>query len=242
VLCECGCGEDAGLAKYTMKTRGYMRGQPLRYIRGHMLGKGRKSPAWKSGVSHDKRGYIRILKPDHPHADNHGYVYEHVLVASNVLGKPLPPGTDIHHVNEVKHDNRPDNLVICEDTAYHQLLHSRRRAFLACGYATWRKCIYCNQWDRPERLAKQQGHRVRYHQACQNDHRRQMRRFVGLKGVVMDCNTGNHRYPVCELCGREECCCPHICPWCHGEDGWNCNCLEVFLAVLAIETQRRHVP
>jgi DNA-directed RNA polymerase sigma subunit (sigma70/sigma32) len=31
----------------------------------------------------------------------------------------------VHHVNGDRSDNRPANLVICEDQSYHQLLHQR---------------------------------------------------------------------------------------------------------------------
>ena len=58
---------------------------------------------------------------------------EHRAVAERVLGKPLPPGAEIHHVNESKLDNRPENLVICQDHAYHALLHSRLAALRACS-------------------------------------------------------------------------------------------------------------
>ena len=34
-LCECGCGEPAPIAKETKKRLGYVKGQPLRFIRGH---------------------------------------------------------------------------------------------------------------------------------------------------------------------------------------------------------------
>jgi hypothetical protein len=72
-------------------------------------------------------GYALVHAVDHPKADKDGYVREHVLVAERALGKFLPPGAMVHHVNEVKADNRGANLVICENHAYHQLLHRRMR-------------------------------------------------------------------------------------------------------------------
>lgn len=38
-LCECGCGQPAPLAKRTRKEAGWIKGQPLRFIKGH---RGRK--------------------------------------------------------------------------------------------------------------------------------------------------------------------------------------------------------
>lgn len=46
-------------------------------------------------------------------------------IALKALGKPLPFNACIHHVNGKHWDNRNCNLVICENNAYHMLLHSR---------------------------------------------------------------------------------------------------------------------
>jgi hypothetical protein len=34
-LCHCGCGERTSVAPMTNSARGYVKGQPYRYIRGH---------------------------------------------------------------------------------------------------------------------------------------------------------------------------------------------------------------
>lgn len=56
-----------------------------------------------------------------------GGVPEHIAVAELSLGHRLPEGAEVHHVNGVKHDNRPCNLVICQDAGYHLFLHALAR-------------------------------------------------------------------------------------------------------------------
>lgn len=113
-------------------------------------------------------GYIRIYCPDHPRASaSSGLVYEHTLVAERALGKHLPVGAEVHHVNEDKSDNRPENLVIVQDSSYHQLLHRRMRAYRACGDARALKCCYCGKYDAPENLKSFAVHSTARHLECQ---------------------------------------------------------------------------
>lgn len=58
--------------------------------------------------------------------------YEHIYLAEKALGRSLPSGAQVHHMNEVPWDNyTPCNLVICPDQEYHQLLHKRTREYNA---------------------------------------------------------------------------------------------------------------
>lgn len=77
---------------------------------------------------------------------------DHIRIAERALGKRLPKGAEVHHVNEIKTDNRNANLVICPNGAYHQMLHRRARAYDACGHADWRKCSGCGWYHDPSTM------------------------------------------------------------------------------------------
>jgi hypothetical protein len=101
---------------------------------------------------------------------------EHVRIAERALGKPMPVGAEVHHVNEQTSDNRPENLVICPDREYHMLLHARQRAQDACGNANWRHCCYCKQYDDPSNMSARatRGKLLNsfWHKACAAEYQR----------------------------------------------------------------------
>lgn len=77
----------------------------------------------------------------------------HQAVAEAALGHPLPVNAEVHHIDENKFNNSPENLVICPNHAYHALLHVRQRAMDACGNPNWIKCRFCKQHDDPKNIA-----------------------------------------------------------------------------------------
>lgn len=58
------------------------------------------------------QGYVVLTGMwEHPNHDRrNGCVLEHVKVMSEVLGRPLRPGENVHHKNGIRNDNRPENL------------------------------------------------------------------------------------------------------------------------------------
>ena len=173
--CMCGCGGKTPIAKKTQRDQQRFQGQPCRFIKQHHhIGKsswnkgipmpsGDKHWHWQGGGRTHKDGYRFSYDPNHPRSCRN-YILEHILIAEKVIGKPLPPKAEIHHVNENPSDNTNSNLVICQDRAYHKLLHRRTRAFKACGHASWRMCEYCRQYDDPKNMYEKSNHI--HHREC----------------------------------------------------------------------------
>jgi HNH endonuclease len=65
---------------------------------------------WKGGRTRHKAGYLVVRAPGHPRATSGPYVFEHILVAEDLLGRHLLDGETVHHRNGVRDDNRPENL------------------------------------------------------------------------------------------------------------------------------------
>ena len=55
-------------------------------------------------------GYIKLYRPENPMADKRGEVYEHRLVMSEILGRPLETWEIIHHKDGNRANNHPSNL------------------------------------------------------------------------------------------------------------------------------------
>jgi len=112
----------------------------------------------------------------------HDYVYEHIVIAEKAFGKSLPLSVQIHHVNEVCGENRNSNLVICQDAAYHQLLHHRARALKFGGSVRAMKCTICKQWDLPDQsdLTVRPLAHGSYHRSCAA--KQQLAKYHAKKG------------------------------------------------------------
>lgn len=89
-----------------------------------MLGK--NHPSWNGGKRKTKAGYIQVYHPNHPNRINN-VVFEHRLVIEKYLGRYLTSNEVVHHINDIKNDNRLENLMLLKCKADHQILHSNQR-------------------------------------------------------------------------------------------------------------------
>lgn len=147
--CQCGCGMKTSLATQSEPAKGYVKGSPMRFVMGHAS----RLPLGQQ-KSYPERNGDRL----------------HRLLAERVLGKPLPPRSEVHHVDGDIHNCSHNNLVICNDHSYHMLLHTRQRALYACGHADWLRCRLCRRWGPPievKQYQRKNGQKIApLHLAC----------------------------------------------------------------------------
>jgi hypothetical protein len=177
--CHCGCGEKTNIVKGTVFRLGLIKGEPRSFIKGHVNSgissmKGDKNPNWHGGrmKTGENGEYVAMYTPDHVRA-RYNHVMEHILIAESVLGKPLPPKAVVHHVDHKPANNQNNNLIICENQAYHNLLHRRETALHECGHADYRKCWICHNYDDPTIMKIVESTWSAHHIKCMSQYRKE---------------------------------------------------------------------
>jgi hypothetical protein len=128
--CRCDCGKEKNI-----RARHLLSGQTVTC--GCRIGlslpkpalglKREKHPKWKGGQFIQEDGYIMQYIGDGKYALQHKIIYQ------KNFGK-IPHGYVVHHVNEIKTDNRIENLQLMsrKDHAVHHGLGERGNRFGAC--------------------------------------------------------------------------------------------------------------
>ena len=111
-LCECGCGQPVSIASKTIKQRGWIKGQPVSFVKGHsgyirLLGITRynidpKTGCWNWQGSKTKLGYGRISLNGKP-------VMAHRFFYEMHKGK-IPEGYTLDHLCRNSSCVNPDHL------------------------------------------------------------------------------------------------------------------------------------
>ena len=74
--------------------------------------------------------YKRIFMPNHPTSMADGWIKEHRYVAEIKLGRLLKQEEVVHHIDEDKFNNSPDNLIVFKTNADHSAFHMGCEAVL----------------------------------------------------------------------------------------------------------------
>jgi len=99
--------------------------------------KGDKNPNWKGGIKYNQ-GHKLLMKKDHHRSDSQGYVREHIIIIEKKIGREIKDSEVVHHINNIKDDNRPENLVLCDNMAEHRKIE---RQLMDVGYELLKKGI-----------------------------------------------------------------------------------------------------
>ena len=170
--CQCGCGQKTAIIEENSFTRGLIKGEPRKYLKGHHT-KGKKllnrcrenNNNWRGGEYIREDGYAMVYQPDHPHANQNGYIRKSRYVIEKKIKSILPKDVIIHHINHNRSYDKMENLQILSSHAEHRKVHADEKAFLNCGHKTWRKCRRCHQYDDPKNMIrrKRTGRKNSYH-------------------------------------------------------------------------------
>lgn len=82
-----------------------------------------KRPSWKGGRIKDGNGYTLLYKPEHPSANCRGYIPEHRIIVETFLKHYLNKKNEVHHINNIRDDNRIENLICFTTRGKHKALH-----------------------------------------------------------------------------------------------------------------------
>lgn len=131
------------------KTGGRLTEQHKQRIREALLAKGSKppilsgedSPRWKGGRM-VKKGYVYLLRRDHPNSTKGGYFLEHRLVMEKHIGRLLKCKEVVHHKDGNTLNNSIENLELISSSGkhiakYHTIRNKENGRFVKGGGAVW---------------------------------------------------------------------------------------------------------
>jgi len=83
-------------------------------------------PAWKGGEV-KMLGYVFVKVKDHPYANDCGYVKRSRYIMEQAIGRYLAPEEAIHHINQIRDDDRLENMMLCSNNSEHMKIGHLRK-------------------------------------------------------------------------------------------------------------------
>ena len=81
----------------------------------------------------DRNGYVLVYAKEHHRAEKSGIVYEHILIAEQILGRKLKKEEVVHHIDLNRSNNTPNNLMIFATSGDHSAFHAGNKAYKIDG-------------------------------------------------------------------------------------------------------------
>jgi hypothetical protein len=128
--CQCGCGNFV-----QPNLHRWYQDRSLRFLPHHQS-RGKHHGHYKGGKVLAK-GYVWILRPDHPRRTKRNYVKRCWLVVEKSLGRFLRQGELVHHKNGVRTDDRRRNLEVSNPVSHGKIHCAGERN------PAWRHDISC---------------------------------------------------------------------------------------------------
>ena len=79
---------------------------------------------YKTGISHKGDGRIVVLSPGHPRENQNHQVQRAYLVMEQKLRRYLKPGEVVHHADQDKTNDSPENLGLFNNLGEHKSFHA----------------------------------------------------------------------------------------------------------------------
>ena len=107
--------------KFKKGRKAWNKGKPRYWKSFTEFKKGKDHPFFKGKIKH--KGYVLVYSPNHPYKDKCNYVKRSRLVMEKTLSRYLTPIEVVHHINHIRDDDRPKNLMLLSNKSKHNKLH-----------------------------------------------------------------------------------------------------------------------
>jgi hypothetical protein len=175
IECACGCGQTVEEFDNYGRRRKFLKGHNS-YLRlgtaNPNFGKrGPETSKYKTGrtKSGDGRYWVLSGKQGHAHADRLGRIYEHIFVYQEHYKVCLLKGTEIHHKNKNKLDNRVSNLLAVSSAEHRTMHHKKDRSNTLC--------LICGEKTTKDKRGYERWHVYKNGHSCDKCYKREQKKM-----------------------------------------------------------------